>query len=229
MYKLLDLFCGGGGAAVGYSYCDAEFDITGIDINPQPRYPFRFARGDALDYLLAHGNEYDAIHSSPPCQAHSNMTHRGKGKSAHRDYIAPLRELLVASGKPYVIENVVGAPLREPVMLCGSSFRLRVRRHRLFESNFPVPTKECEHAWQDGSRIFTMYQHYRWYQSGIVSVYGSGGRKGCEHWNEAMGINWMTRKEIVEAIPPAYTEYVGRALLKYLNAKENANGQAAIR
>lgn len=216
MIRVLDLFCGEGGAAYGYSLASGSLDITGIDAQPMVRYPFRFVQADALEYLESHGGEYDFIHASPPCQAHSNMTHRGKGHAAHRDYIADTRALLVASGKPYVIENVVHAPLIAPITLCGSSFGLRVRRHRLFESNVPIVGKPCEHAWQDESRIFTMYQHYRWYQSGVVAVYGAGGRKGCEHWNDAMGIHWMTRKGIVQAIPPAYTEYIGAQMFRLI-------------
>jgi DNA (cytosine-5)-methyltransferase 1 len=139
--RLLDLFCGAGGAAMGYHR--AGFDeIVGVDIEPQPRYPFAFFQGDALEYCAAHGSEFDAIHASPPCQAYTRMARgllesQGRGRE-YPDLIHATRSALHLAGVVSVIENVPGAPLLGPVMLCGSSFGLLVQRHRLFESTVPM-------------------------------------------------------------------------------------------
>ncbi len=201
---LLDLFCGAGGAAMGYSR--AGFDVVGVDHKPQPRFPFEFVLADAMTFPL---DGFDAIHASPPCQRYSWRTFN---KEQHPDLIPPLRVKL--QGHPvWVIENVPGAPLREPLQLCGSSFGLRVRRHRLFESSVGLTfAPPCSHGWQDDDPIFDRYDHHHWYKSGIVAVFGSGGWKGNAHWASAMDIDWMKPCEIVEAIPPAYTEYIGRQL-----------------
>ena len=131
--KLLDLFCGAGGAAMGYHRAGFD-DITGVDIKPMPRYPFKFIQGDALEYLAAHGAEYDVIHASPPCQAYSIMQHANHMRKDHPDLVDSVRDALKQTGKPWIIENVPGAPLIDPILLCGLSFGLRVIRHRLFES-----------------------------------------------------------------------------------------------
>lgn len=129
--RLLDLFCKAGGA--GYGYWQAGFDVVGVDIEPQKRYPFTFIQADALEYLARHGGEYDAIHASPPCQAFSKMKNPDKAhRKAHPDLVDPVRELLMRTGRPYIIENVPGAPLLSPVTLCGSQFGLKVYRHRVF-------------------------------------------------------------------------------------------------
>ncbi|MCE5324915.1 MAG: DNA cytosine methyltransferase [Planctomycetaceae bacterium] len=147
--RLLDLFCKAGGAAMGYHR--AGFEVVGVDIEKQPRYPFEFHQGDALEYLAARGHEFDAIHASPPCQRHSNLTRRWGRNSSHPDRIADVRKGLMRTGKPYVIENVVGAPLCNAIMLCGSMFGLGaagfyLERHRLFESNVMLWTRgECRH------------------------------------------------------------------------------------
>ncbi len=214
--RLLDLYCGAGGAAVGYAR--AGFDVTGVDIAPQPRYPFEFIQADARHFLggvIADDYRtgplpWDAIHASPPCQAYSRM-HGSTGP----DLISVTRMLLVASGLPYVIENVPGAPLYNPVQLCGSMFGLDVRRHRLFETNWPVLVPPCTHSYQDDKK-YDLYRHGEWYRSATVSVFGTGGGKAAEHWADAMGIDWMTRAALAEAIPPAYTEYIGQALLDQL-------------
>jgi DNA (cytosine-5)-methyltransferase 1 len=198
----LDLYCKAGGAAMGY-FQALGCKIVGIDIHPQPRYPFQFIQADALEYLAAHWREYDFFHASPPCQKNSTMT-KGLWKdrlSSHPELIAPTRDLLKKTGKPYVIENVPTAPLINPVVLCGSMFGLGVRRHRLFETNFPVLQPSCNHAAQPH----------------VVAVYGhSGGSSkrdglkfgGVETWKTAMQIHWMTGAELAEAIPPAYTKYI---------------------
>lgn len=117
--RLLDLFCGAGGAGEGYRR--AGFEVVGVDIKPQPKNPHRFIQGDALEYLAEHGGEYDAIHASPPCQAHCDLKHMWNAKD-NPDLIGPTRELLQKIGRPYIIENVEGAPLISPIILCGTMF-----------------------------------------------------------------------------------------------------------
>ncbi len=210
--RLLDLFCGAGGASMGYHR--AGFDqVTGVDLTPQPRYPFTFVQGDALAYLARHGQEFDAIHASPPCQVYSKLAAMHPG-SNHPDLVAAVRDLLRRVGKPWVIENVEGAPLVHAptldgaygVVLCGSNFGLGVerghlRRHRVFEGSLPIAQLACAHS------------------GPAVGVYGHGGHSGKHRMlyraeaAEAMGIDWMSRDEMAQAIPPAYTEYIGRALL----------------
>lgn len=208
---LLDLFCGAGGAAMGYHR--AGFSVIGVDIAPQPHYPFTFIQGDALAFPL---KGFDAIHASPPCQRWSPRT---KDRKRHPDLIAPLRPLLLASGLPYVIENVPRAPLTGPV-LCGSSFGLSVERHRRFETNFPLMVPPCAHGQQP--RRFRIYDHGRWYLSRVAHVAGNGGGKADEQWPSAMGIAWMDRRELVEAIPPAYTEHIGWYLRQHLERRQAA-------
>lgn len=201
--RLLDLFCCQGGAGEGYRR--AGFDVVGVDIWPQPRYPHEFIEAGALDFLQAHGREFDAIHASPPCQRFVTG-----GLVANRDklpdLVGPVRELLQEIGRPWVIENVPGAPLRADLMLCGSMFGLTLRRHRIFESTAPMPlTPPCDHSGK------------------IVGVYGHPhGKRGAwpgmlpstmSTWSAAMGIDWMDAHGLAEAIPPAYTEFIGRALI----------------
>ena len=199
-YSLLDLFCGAGGCSVGYHR--AGFDkIVGIDIKPQKHYPFEFVQADALEYCAVHGCEFDAIHASPPCQHYSSMQHITKNRDKWPDLIGPVRELLISTGKTLVIENVVGAPIRIDLLLCGSMFGLNIIRHRIFESNVPMPllTPTCHHD--------NVYDP--WHKDGV-------GQR--EKLSEAMGIDWfMTRPEDREAIPPAYTEYIGKYLLGALS------------
>jgi DNA (cytosine-5)-methyltransferase 1 len=218
--RLLDLFCGAGGAAMGYHR--AGFDVVGVDNRPQPNYPFRFWQADALRFLDCDWpkdgpRHFDAIHASPPCQAHSNL----KAVTRHIDHpdlVEPTRKLLKATGLPYVIENVEGAPLHSPIMLCGSMFdpALDVRRHRLFEANWPLEA----HHWPCRHDLlmprFDVYEHGKWRKSSTVPVYGSGGGKSKDHWADAMGIDWMTHDEMAQAIPPAYTEFIGEQLVAHL-------------
>jgi DNA (cytosine-5)-methyltransferase 1 len=222
---LLDLFCGAGGCSVGYQR--AGFDVVGVDIEPQPNYPFEFHQHDALPFLrgvaamrtIAFEGRVDAIHASPPCQAHSTLKARWKDHD-HPDLVAATRELLMAAGLPYVIENVEGAPLHEPVTICGSSLGLNVRRHRLFETNWGLMVPPCAHGWQ--TKRFDVYEHGKWRKAATVPVYGHGGGKANAHGPEAMGIDWMTRAELVQAIPPAYTELIGHQLMQHLNAERSA-------
>jgi DNA (cytosine-5)-methyltransferase 1 len=210
--RLLDLFCGAGGAAVGYHR--AGFDVTGVDIEPQPHYPFDFHQADALTFPL---DGFDVVHASPPCQRWSTSTKRWNGRAGlHPDLIEPTRVLLRSLGVPYVIENVPGAPLITPVRLCGSSFGLGVRRHRLFETSFPLLVPPCAHGTQPPR--YRVYAHGRWYLSPVAPVYGHGDGKAGDAWGEAMQIGGMTRAELAQAIPPAYTEHIGRQLLALLDA-----------
>lgn len=204
-------------------YNRAGFSVTGVDIAPQKRYPFTFIQGDAVDYLINHGCEYDAIHASPPCQKYSiaGTKARNAGKQ-YLDHIPGVRAALIKIGKPYVIENVPGSPLKTTITLCGLMFGLKVFRHRNFEcSHLVFGPPHPSHA---GKRI----------GEGMFSVAGGAGRwhtwgatkrdvsKGsAEEWRNAMGINWMTRKELTQAIPPAYTEYIGRQLINALDAMES--------
>lgn len=203
--RLLDLFCGAGGAGMGYYR--AGFEIVGVDIRPQPRYPFAFIQGDALEYAATHGHEFDAIHASPPCQAYS-VTKSIHGRR-YPDMVASTRGLLERIGKPWVIENVMGAPLVNPLMLCGTMFNLRVIRHRLFEANPPAyfAPATCCHLYRTGRR-----GQYDKGQGGFITVAGHNFSK--QYAALAMGIDWMTTGELAEAIPPAYTEFIGRHLLK---------------
>jgi hypothetical protein len=295
MTRLLDLFCGGGGAAMGYSR--AGFDeIVGVDIKPQPRYPFHFVEGDALEYLAEHGYKFDAIHASPPCQGYSIMNNLPWLKG--RDYpllILPTMELLEASGKPYVLENVMGARHGAKGLtkrgieshglkagwLCGGMFGLPFYRHRLFASNWfwlapghpkhvqrirpgyllagrardiifsPKPRGKWEERYSartgkewdtEGALklrpglehvpfsqpiINPVNSEWRQYHDGSLAAkqrgngaqvegVGVGHAKGWRLAAEAMGIDWMKRDELTQAIPPAYTEYIGRELLRQI-------------
>jgi DNA (cytosine-5)-methyltransferase 1 len=205
--RLLDLFSGAGGAAMGYSR--AGFDVTGVDNRPQKRYPFVFILGDALEYCREHGAEYDVIHASPPCQRYTVAQNAAKNALAHPDLVGVTRDALRETGTPWVIENVVGAPLRNPVMLCGLSFGLKVRRHRLFESNIALLNLPC--ACTPDAEYFVIFGHeVRNRRHG-----DKAGRTNCiAAGRKAMGIPWMTCDELSQAIPPAYTEYIGLQLLE---------------
>ena len=213
--KALDLFCGAGGASMGLHR--AGFEVTGIDIRPQPRYPFRFIRADALRPPVRL-EEFDLIWASPPCQAYTVA--RNIRKREHPRLIEDVRAMLEASGTLFVIENVPGAPLRSPQTLCGTAFGLTVtvhgkeyelRRHRLFESNFFVFVSGCQHRLP------------------VIGVYGHGesrpmrGKRGyqisqVENRRAVMDMPWANRDEIAEAIPPAYAEHIGRFALMALEA-----------
>jgi len=209
-------------------YYRAGFDVVGIDLEDHSDdYPFDFYQDDAFEFVKEHGHEFDVIHASPPCQAFSTAS--GKAKKHHGasypDLITRARSVLMASGKPYVIENIPAAPLHDPVQLCGSSFGLNLRRHRMFESNMDIRGKECNHSWQT-PRFQSLDS--RMVKSGrlatVVGVHGNINYSGefplrCS----AMGINWMTNASLVEAIPPAYTEFIGSQIFSYLEAS-NGNG-----
>ena len=215
MPKLLDLFCGAGGAAMGYHR--AGFEVVGVDHKPQPNFPFEFHQADALEYIAEHGHKFDMIHASPPCQIYSVTSSLSTGD--HPALIKPVRAALQAVGRPYVIENVPGAPLKNPLMLCGTMFGLQVIRHRLFETS-PIiwwPPTQCQHI-------------------GRASSAGRGGKNGylpgtlknfayitvcgndyiADDGRRAMGIDWMTKRELSQAIPPAYTKWIGEWMIEYL-------------
>jgi DNA (cytosine-5)-methyltransferase 1 len=225
--RLLDLFCGAGGAAMGYHR--AGFEVTGVDLHQQPRYPFRFVHTEALGYLesLICGDAagyFDVIHASPPCQGYTQLAavnaKLGR-KERHAKLIAVTRALLDQSGLPYVIENVVGAPLIAPVRVCGTAFGRPLRRHRLFESNLKLVGTPCEHGRFAEPKYWTGWRPKGERKlSTVVQVYGNAADKHL--WPGAMGIDWMTYGEIAEAIPPDYTYYIGRQLLDHLALHEEA-------
>lgn len=218
--RLLDLYSGQGGAAMGYAR--AGFDVTGVDIVPQPRYPFEFHQADALEYLAEHGHEYDAIHASPPCQDHSTLRSR-TGDHGTGHLLGDTLDALETLGLPYVVENVAGADLagRYRLVLCGSMFHLatvcrdglqrQLRRHRQFVINFAAMQPQCHHVSQP------------------VGVYGNGGGGQMTRGYMAtkaealdvMGTPWMDRAGVSQAIPPRYTEFIGAQLIEHI-AREAA-------
>ena len=217
MRKILDLYCGAGGAGMGYFR--AGFSVVGVDIHEQKNYPFEFHRSDALDYLAEHWHEYDAIHASPPCQSYTRI--RGLVESRlgrkidYPDLVLETRLALEKTGLPYVIENVPGAPIRPDIKLNGLMFGLRVLRERWFETNWfdglqpPLPKKP--RGWKTNAfRGMSGFNH----GADLISV--CGANFVLSDAKIAMGIDWMSKKEISQAIPPAYTEYIGKLLLEYL-------------
>lgn len=214
--RLLDLFCCEGGAGMGYYR--AGFEVVGVDIEPQPNYPFEFHQGDAIEYLREHGHEFDAVHASPPCQAHSALKTSWNARE-HLDLVPDTREALQDFDGPWVIENVEGAPLIDPIRLCGSMFGLgipgfQLRRHRLFElsGDLFILTPHCQH------------------NGPVVGVYGDHLRSRG-HWrkgadfpgqdkvklaSEAMGADWMSWHGLSQSIPPAYTEFIGAQMIAAL-------------
>jgi len=185
-------------------YHRAGFAVEGVDIKPQPHYPFKFYQADVLEFPL---EGYDAYHASPPCQHYSIMQNIHKNKDKHPDLVEPMRKLLAETGKPYVIENVYGSPLKGYTMLCGTMFGLPIRHHRFFETNFELPLfapQCCNHK--------GIYDRFHG---------GDDSLNEKEKLGRAMGIDWMqsARKELREAIPPAYTEYIGKYLLVALRSR----------
>lgn len=210
--KALDLFCCAGGASMGLHR--AGFDVTGVDIRPQPRYPFKFIQGDALTVSL---EGYDFIWASPPCQRYSQLASRWLARlHQYPDLIAPVRKRLIASGLPFVIENVKGAPLLDPLMLCGTMFGLissnnrELQRHRLFEANgFTLRSRRrCNHQ----HPVVGVYGH----TGGRELRRGSTPRSGIAERREVMGIDWMNRDELSQSIPPIYSEFIGRQVARLI-------------
>jgi DNA (cytosine-5)-methyltransferase 1 len=212
--RLLDLFCCQGGASAGYTA--AGFEVFGVDIDPQPRYPFPFGQWHALavlDELVNNGGElvlhgrFDAVHASPPCQAHSNAQ-KIQGR-AHPELIEPVRELLQQSGLPYVIENVRGAPLRDPVELCGAMFGLHTYRHRLFESNVPLAAPLHPRHLAPTVKMGRPVREGDWYHA-------VGNFSNVGYVRRDLGTPWMNRDGLRESIPPVYAEHIGRQLLAHM-------------
>ena len=217
---MLDLFCGGGGAAMGYSR--AGFDVVGVDIMPQPRYPFEFVLADALSFPL---EGFDAVHASPPCQLYSaagNADTRLRLFEARSDYLAPTRALLSSSGLPWIIENVPGAPMRNDFELCGTMFGLGVdgfelRRHRIFEiggwRRGVVRVPRCKHR-RPAFPVFGHDPNADFYKRNRRRL--DGRRITVGDKRAAMGVDWTNRDELSSAIPPAFTEFLGAAMLGQL-------------
>lgn len=208
---MVDLFCGPGGAARGYA--DAGWDVVGVDLAPQPSYPYSWYRADWLDGLANLYALADAFHASPPCQKWSRLA--PATKAAYPDLIADVRAALEWTGKPFVIENVERAPLRDPITLCGTQFGLQIRRHRQFELSPPVfamlPPCWCRGRVASGELI------------GHRFGTESRGRRQPPRRTEAerraaLGVPWMTTREARQAIPPAYTQWIGARLLEALEA-----------
>jgi len=231
--RALDLFCCAGGASMGLH--QAGFEVVGVDIRPQPRYPFTFFQGDALQFPL---DGFDFIWASPPCQAHTAMKTMHNAKP-HVDLIPETRERLERAGVPYVIENVVGAPLSNTFMLCGTMFGLGVedadlQRHRIFEPSFDIGLlPQCQHGARATIGVYGGHIRNR-KRARTIGVYGEGARdsrrkfdKGVpdftvEQGREAMGIDWMTIAELSQAIPPAYSEFIGRAAIGHIESMRQA-------
>lgn len=205
--RALDLFCGAGGASAGIDA--AGFEVTGVDRKPQPHYPFEFVHGDALTVDLEWIREFDFVWASPPCQAFTAYKRRREHVRPVENLIPKTRDLLERAGVPFVIENVPGARehLRDPVQLCGSSFGLDVRRHRLFEAHgFTIPDLPCDHGWQT-PRFAPATNRTNLRRTVEVGVW----RIPLEVQQEAMGIGWMTREELSQAIPPAYSNHIAES------------------
>jgi DNA (cytosine-5)-methyltransferase 1 len=227
--RLLDAFCGEGGAGMGYRR--AGFDVVGIDLNAKAlrRYPFPSVRADAVWFVREHGHEFDAIHLSPPCKVHTRLQVIHGNRAGHADLIPAARAAAESTGRPWVMENVEGAPLRYPLMLCGAALglgavcrdgvRRHLRRHRLFESDLPLMGPGCACP-----------------ASRPVGVYGHGGHGPLESTrgyqadkaeaSEALGIDWMSRDGLSQAIPPAYTEHIGSMLIDHLRAVRACESEA---
>lgn len=205
--RLLDLFCGAGGAAMGYHR--AGFDeIVGVDINPQPHYPFTFIQADAMEFPL---EGFDLIHASPPCQAYSR-TRVIHPEIERPDLLPRTRTRLQASGIPWIIENVPGAPMKPKIILCGQMFELPIYRHRLFETSFPFRQSPQHPRHKERTTSAHGGAHYRTAKIITVAGYCSDTARA----RAALGTPWMSRDECNQAIPPAYTEYIGKQIIQQL-------------
>jgi DNA (cytosine-5)-methyltransferase 1 len=212
--RALDLFCCAGGAGTGLAR--AGFEVVGVDIADQPDYPFEFHRADALTFPTA---GFDFIWASPPCQAYTGMQ-RLNTRSPKRDHpklIEPMRELLQRSGALYAIENVPGAPLIDPIVLCGSMFGLKVRRHRLFECNFAILTPKCKHPKESPIAVYGDHP-----QTPGDKTMRVNRARTLQEGRDAMGIDWMDWRHLTQAIPPDYSELIGRAAIAHIEAQRLA-------
>ncbi|WP_327235967.1 SAM-dependent methyltransferase [Streptomyces sp. NBC_01317] len=204
--RLLDAFCCQGGASAGYER--AGFDVTGVDINPQPRYPYTFIQADAVAFIREYGADFDVVSASPPCQ-HDSECQRIQG-NAHPDLIGPTREALESTGRPWVIENVKGAlpKLREPVMLCGAMFNMATYRHRYFEAGGGLTLTAPQHPVHRAPQA----KMGRPVPPGWYGQY-VGNFSGVDQARHVMDVPWMNRDGIRECIPPAYSQWIGNAFL----------------
>lgn len=206
--KHLDLFCKAGGSAYGFHL--AGFEVVGVDIEPQPHFPFEFHQADAIEYLREHWMEFDSISASPPCQEYSKAAQqwRTAGKE-YPDLVSITRDELIKTGKPYIIENVPGSPLINPILLNGSAFNLLVHRPRLFETNFPIIQPYIPKT----KKPVKMGRPVK--EGDIIQPVGHFS--GVKYARRQMQISWMNVGELAQAIPPAYTKYIGEILMGYLN------------
>lgn len=206
--RILDAFCKAGGC--GYGYHLAGFEVVGVDIEPQPRYPFTFIQADAMDFIPEYAGDFHVIHTSPPCQKYCRLNYLHKRE--YPDLLEAVRELLIATGKPYVIENVPEAPLINPLILCGTMFSLRTIRHRAFETNPPIwwPPHQCYH-W---GKSTPKGKHSTFANGDFITITGHNFLVG--EAREVFGTPWMTQDELREAIPPAYTKWIGERLIEKL-------------
>lgn len=208
--KLLDLYCKAGGA--GYGYYLAGFEVVGVDIEPQPHFPFEFHQSDAIEYLKEHWMEFDAIHASPPCQEYSkSATQWRKEGRMYPDLVGITRDELLKTGKPYIIENVPGSPLINPIILNGSVFNLLVHRPRLFETNFPINQLFIPKT----KKPVKMGRPVK--EGDIIQPVGHFS--GVAYARKQMEISWMNVHELAQAIPPAYTKFIGEILMDYLKTQ----------
>lgn len=205
--RLLDLYCCGGGASLGYE--QAGWEVVGVDIAPQPNYRGAFVQADAIEYLLANYQDFDAVHASPPCQQYStaSMQFRVGGKF-YPDLIEPTRQALLSTELPYILENVPNAPLISPIELCGSMFGLRTYRHRLFESNIPLiapahPKHVLKNTKMGRKPKPDEFIQYVGHFSGVGEV------------QQMTGLTWLNQYELAQSIPPQYTKYLGEQLMTY--------------
>lgn len=220
--RLLDLFCGAGGAAMGYHR--AGFEVVGVDISPQPNYPFDFVLADAMTVDIDSG--FDAVHASPPCHDHSNVTGRNRKASGRKGtgwMLAATIDRLRSRGLPWVVENVETAefpPMAYRWRLCGSSFGLDVRRHRWFASSIAVLAPTCAHHWQAPRFRSLDSRRPAGSLASVVGVHGHLNYSGeFDLRCQAMDIGWMTNDELSQALPPAYTEFIGTQLLSHLEVR----------
>jgi DNA (cytosine-5)-methyltransferase 1 len=224
---LLDLYCKAGGAARGYQ--EAGFEVWGVDHDPQPNYAGdHFIQADAVEFLQEHWawivNTFAAVHASPPCQAYTvygnNSAHV---RDDHPELIEATRELLAETGLPYAIENVPGAPLINPIQLCGTSFPpLEIRRHRLFESNVPLLSMPCNH----GRLTERKYPGSTNRPNGRTVCNIGEWRVPLEQQQAAIDIDWMSVPELSQAVPPAYTHFIGSQLIEHLQLREVSDAAA---
>lgn len=221
-FRVLDLFCGGGGASMGYSR--AGLEVHGVDLSEQPHYPFSFVQSDALDYLADNHDAFDAFVASPPCRDHSVLVNCGIGVDGTGSLLTEIRNMLEGIGKPYVIENVAGANMPKHVMLCGSMFDLgtathQLKRHRQFEANFPIP-QPWDHCSEDSRPVIGLYGgRPRDRRKSSTTKGTSGTTLSFADAQQAMEIDWMPIRPLCQAIPPAYTDYIGRYLLTELRKR----------